>query len=222
MSVGTMRQSILHESHSAFDLHPRSIPVSRTSLQHLCYSADKLSSPGRTSHRSMEALDPPSPVVSTADSRQSPTASSRLQSRPGPGSSVGETGFQTASLGKYSLFNSVSRPDALSIPRIVATPPQLLIYYQNVGGINSRVIDYQLACNDACYDIYAFTETWLNDNTISTLLFDDSFTVYRQDRSSTNSNKRSGGGVLLAVRSCYESRILNPPEGSTVEHLSRE
>lgn len=58
-----------------------------------------------------------------------------------------------------------------------------------------------------------------NQMTESTQLFDSSYTVYRQDRSSSNSSKSSGGGVLLAIRSCLKSRLLSPPENSSVEHL---
>lgn len=79
--------------------------------------------------------------------------------------------------------------------------------------------DYRLACSDAAYDIYAFTETWLGDNTVSSQLFDNSFTVHRHDRSASNSSKSSGGGVLLAVRSSHKSRMLYPPEHSSVEQL---
>ncbi|XP_055645123.1 uncharacterized protein LOC129780919 [Toxorhynchites rutilus septentrionalis] len=95
----------------------------------------------------------------------------------------------------------------------------ILIYYQNVGGINSSLVEYQLALSDGSYDIYVFSETWLNGNTASSQLFDNSYSVYRQDRSSLNSNKRTGGGVLLAVHSRIKSRTLNPPSCSTVEHL---
>lgn len=96
---------------------------------------------------------------------------------------------------------------------------KVLLYYQNLGGINSSLVDYALACSDGAYDLYAFTETWLNDNTCSRQLFDDSYTVHRNDRSPLNSTKRSGGGVLLAVRSDLKSRKLTPPDCSRVEQV---
>lgn len=178
---------------------------------------------GRTSQSTMEALDPPSSAVPIAGSRYVEAVRSCRQSRPGPESSDGDRALQAAIHGKYSSSNDVARPDAASSSRISADTGapslQALLYYQNVGGINSSLAEYQLACSDACYDIYAFTETWLNSNTLSTQLFDDSFSVYRQDRSALNSDKESGGGVLLAVHSKFKSRLLMPPEASTVEHI---
>lgn len=85
--------------------------------------------------------------------------------------------------------------------------------------MNSSLVDYKLACSDQCYDIYAFTETWINENTPFNLLFDDTYSVYRQDRSPSNSNKRSGGGVLLAIRSCFKSRQMFIPEIDVIEQL---
>lgn len=67
--------------------------------------------------------------------------------------------------------------------------------------------------------MYAFTETWLNSNTLSKQIFSSDFTVYRTDRSRATSPKASGGGVLLAVRSTFNSRLLHPPNSSGVEQV---
>ena len=85
------------------------------------------------------------------------------------------------------------------------TKELLTVYYQHVGGMNTSLSEYSLACSDDVYDLYAFTETWLSDLTLSKQIFSSNYTVYRQDRSPLNSSKRSGGGVLLALRSCYKS-----------------
>lgn len=100
-----------------------------------------------------------------------------------------------------------------------ATKNDLLLYYQNLGGINTMLSEYAQACSAADYDLYAFTETWLNENTNTRQLFDNSYTVHRQDRSSLNSSKRSGGGVMLAIRSHYKSRSLTPPNCTSVEQV---
>lgn len=76
-----------------------------------------------------------------------------------------------------------------------------------------------MACSDASYDIYAFTETWLNSNTVSRQIFGMDFSVYRTDRSRATSPKNSGGGVLLAVRATFRSRQLYPPNCTGVEQL---
>lgn len=76
----------------------------------------------------------------------------------------------------------------------------LHVYYQNVGGMNSTINDYLLASTDNCYDIIALTETWLNERTSSSQVFDSNYAVFRCDRCSSNSRKSAGGGVILAVR----------------------
>lgn len=95
----------------------------------------------------------------------------------------------------------------------------LLCYYQNLGGMNSSLSDYRLACSDAAYDVYAFTETWLTENTLSHQIFGNEYSVFRTDRSQQTSSKNSGGGVLLAVRSNIKCKALQPPNGSTIEQL---
>lgn len=75
------------------------------------------------------------------------------------------------------------------------------IYYQNVQSIDSKDMqkrfNKELANN---YDVIVITETWIKN--ISNLeMFDEGFDVYRCDRSSENSDKERGGGVLVAVSS---------------------
>ncbi|XP_062716443.1 uncharacterized protein LOC134291954 [Aedes albopictus] len=84
----------------------------------------------------------------------------------------------------------------------------LHVFYQNVGGMNGTVNEYLLASADHSYDIIALTETWLNDRTASSQVFDNEYTVFRCDRCSSNSNKTSGGGVLLAIRHKLEPRMV--------------
>lgn len=50
-------------------------------------------------------------------------------------------------------------------------------------------------------------------------LFEESYCVYRKDRSSSNSIQNIGGGVVLAVRYCFKSRLVSPPDKSSVEQL---
>ena len=126
-------------------------------------------SPGRTSHSSMVALDPPSSALPNASTSNLQLTRSCHLSRPDSESSAGVRAYQVAAHGKYFSFYDVTRPDAVPTSRLAPADPasQILLYYQNTGGINMSIADYQLACNDACYDIYAFTETWLNNNSIT-------------------------------------------------------
>ncbi|XP_062710811.1 uncharacterized protein LOC134288896 [Aedes albopictus] len=203
-----------------------SCPTHITSPTHYSSSIPPLD-PGRTTLSSTEAPDPPSSVAPFAVDDNMPLSTRSCHpSRPGPESSAGDGVFQSANQGMYNIHSSNSRPEDSSIRRssprdanVAAASSNVVWYYQNVGGINSSIAEYQLALSDGSYDVYAFTETWLNDDTISNQLFDDSFVVYRQDRSPSNSNKSIGGGVLLAVRSGFRSRLINPPNCSSVEQL---
>ncbi|XP_062713911.1 uncharacterized protein LOC134290735 [Aedes albopictus] len=193
------------------------------------FSRPSLLNPGRPTSSSMEAPDPPSSVApsgSTTTYHLPLTTRSCHPSRPGPESSAGDGVFQAAIQGMYTTRSVNSRPDEYSPLRSVprgddtAQPASnVLIYYQNVGGINTSIAEYQLALSNGCYDAYAFTETWLNEGTSSNQLFDNSFSVYRHDRSPLNSNKTTGGGVLLAVRSRFKSRLVSPPNCASVEQL---
>ncbi|XP_055590275.1 uncharacterized protein LOC129742401 [Uranotaenia lowii] len=91
------------------------------------------------------------------------------------------------------------------------------IYYQNVGGINSCVTDYLLATSCSCYDIITFTETWLNDHTLSNQIFGSDYSVFRCDRSSRNSRKATGGGVLLALRSKFRAMPIDDESWHNLE-----
>ena len=62
------------------------------------------------------------------------------------------------------------------------------------------------------FDVFAFTETYLNQSVTDEMLFPASFTVYRCDRNQSNSDKQSGGGTLIAIN----NRLLSS-EHSTAE-----
>ncbi|XP_055612451.1 uncharacterized protein LOC129759002 [Uranotaenia lowii] len=93
------------------------------------------------------------------------------------------------------------------------------IFYQNTGGVNSCVIDYLLATSCSCYDIIAFTATWLNDRTLSSQIVGPDYTVFRCDRSPLNSKKSTGGGVLLAVRSTLPAFLIEDVSWDDLELL---
>ena len=57
-------------------------------------------------------------------------------------------------------------------------------------------------------DVIIFTETWLKPSTLDSELGLIDFNVYRCDRCLTGSDLTRGGGVLVAVRSCFKSKLL--------------
>ncbi|XP_058448683.1 uncharacterized protein LOC131428655 [Malaya genurostris] len=160
---------------------------------------------GRTEICFMEAPDTPSTVEPLQPA---------FTSRPGPVRESVEGVFQTTIDGKYEPGVNASSTDPLSV-----FSRSLYVYYQNVGGVNTCIDDYRLACADDCYDIIALSETWLNENTISVLGYGSNYEIFRTDRSSHNSSKSIGGGVLIAVHRRLKAQLVESTPGRCVEQV---
>lgn len=76
----------------------------------------------------------------------------------------------------------------------------LKIYYQNIRGVNTKT-HIRSNFSAAKYELIALTETWMSSDLSSSELFDDSFTVHRSDRNLSLTNKKRGGGCLIAIKS---------------------
>ncbi|XP_047523578.1 uncharacterized protein LOC125062006 [Pieris napi] len=75
----------------------------------------------------------------------------------------------------------------------------LEIYYQNVQGLRTKTASFLKYLSTSNYKIIALTETWLKSGISNMELFDNRYTVYRRDRSSSTNTKSDGGGVILGV-----------------------
>lgn len=75
------------------------------------------------------------------------------------------------------------------------------IYYQNVNGLRTKTSTFRRAVQMCHYKIIVLTETGLTESINSNEIFDDSFSVFRCDRSERSSDKISRGGVLVGVHS---------------------
>lgn len=95
-----------------------------------------------------------------------------------------------------------------------------MVYYQNVRGLRTKLFDLRsaLATVSADYDVIIFVETWLISGINDAELGMDNFNVFRCDRNVNTSNLSRGGGVLIAIRKCFFSRILRVSV-TDVEHL---
>lgn len=82
------------------------------------------------------------------------------------------------------------------------------IYYQNVRGLRTKTNDVYKNILINNYNIIVFTETWLNCNISNSEFIDERYTVYRRDRMCSESSKKDGGGVLIAVSNCIPSSRL--------------
>ncbi|XP_075158149.1 uncharacterized protein LOC142231426 [Haematobia irritans] len=90
----------------------------------------------------------------------------------------------------------------------------LKIYYQNLGGMRTKINDIFNASLESEYDVIVLVETWLNADFLDEELFDSKlFCVYRKDRDYLKANCVKGGGVLIAVRRALSTSklvLMNP------------
>lgn len=64
-------------------------------------------------------------------------------------------------------------------------------------------------------DIIVLTETWLNETVCSNMLFGNNYNVFRRDRMiDSNSKKKDGGGVLIAVKKHISSKNMIEWQGN--------
>ncbi|XP_055527991.1 uncharacterized protein LOC129720536 [Wyeomyia smithii] len=96
---------------------------------------------------------------------------------------------------------------------------ELKIYYQNTNGLRTKIDQLFLSSTELDYDVYVFTETNLDDRIQSCQLFNNDFCVYRVDRCASNSQRQSGGGVLIAVKRLYASSVVQLTAADNIEHL---
>lgn len=181
------------------------------------------SSPERTVYGILEALSSPVSVELThqrhnAAQQEILLNSSSHHSRSGPDIGDREMGFQHPPPGKYHDIRSSSLPHS-TLPCRQPRSGNLLLYYQNVGGMNTTIAEYHLASSDESYDIIVLTETWLSEHTLSRHIFGDCYEVFRTDRSTLNSSKSSGGGVLIAVHRRLKAQVVENSAWSKVEQV---
>ncbi|GBM57525.1 hypothetical protein AVEN_97641-1 [Araneus ventricosus] len=100
-----------------------------------------------------------------------------------------------------------------SIPTV---SKRLSLFYQNVRGLRTKTSDFYSSVASDDQDVLLITETWLCDEIDSLELFDDRYLVFRRDRGSSSDSCRRGGGVLIAVKKCFNPCILDLP-GSDLE-----
>lgn len=75
----------------------------------------------------------------------------------------------------------------------------LSIYYQNVRGLRTKIVQLRLLLSSCDYDVLIFTETWLRADIESSEISTD-YTLFRCDRNERTSHHSRGGGVLIAVK----------------------
>jgi hypothetical protein len=82
----------------------------------------------------------------------------------------------------------------------VKTGSSISIYFQNVNRLRSKTSDLFRAVILNDFDIIVLLQISLVSSFQDEELFDDRYFVFRCDRSVARCSKKSGGGVLIAVK----------------------
>lgn len=93
------------------------------------------------------------------------------------------------------------------------------IYYQNCRGIRTKLNTLYLNILANAYDVIVFTETWLTPDISDNEFIDQRYLVFRCDRDRIVTQKKDGGGVLIAVsRELKPSCLARSPPLTLPEH----
>jgi hypothetical protein len=95
---------------------------------------------------------------------------------------------------------------------------QHTIYFQNVSRLHSKTSDLfrALILND--FDKIFLLETSSVSSFHDEELFDDRYFVFRCDRSAASSTKKSGRGVLIAVKRDFDVDVIFTGHSLRIEH----
>lgn len=80
------------------------------------------------------------------------------------------------------------------------TSSKLSFYYQNCGGIRTKLPELRLNILNSDYDIIILTETWLQPKIHDAEIVDNRYLMIRKDRDLTLTHKKDGGGLLIAYK----------------------
>lgn len=84
--------------------------------------------------------------------------------------------------------------------------------------MRTKISEFNSSVNICVYDIIVLVETWLTQDFLNSEFDLHNFIVYRCDRSQQTSDKKRGGGILIAIRKNIVSKQINLMD-SVVEQL---
>lgn len=88
------------------------------------------------------------------------------------------------------------------------TTTNITIYYQNCRGTRTKLQTLYMNILSNSYDVIVLTETWLTSDIRDSEFIDERYVVFRCDRDRLATNKKDGGGVLIAVLRELRGTIL--------------
>lgn len=95
----------------------------------------------------------------------------------------------------------------------------LSVYYQNCRGIRTKLNILYMNILSNCYDIIILIETWLTPHIFDNEYIDERYVVFRCDRNRSATNKKEGGGVLVAVRKTLNAVCIPYAVNPHIEHV---
>jgi Reverse transcriptase (RNA-dependent DNA polymerase) len=96
---------------------------------------------------------------------------------------------------------------------------KLNIFIQNAHSIRGKVDELRLASTSCPFEIIILTETWLNKTISLEEHFSARYNVHRCDRTMLTSDRKDGGGVLIAIDTAFHSERVHIEDGERLEHV---
>lgn len=84
----------------------------------------------------------------------------------------------------------------------------IMFYYQNCRGTRTKLQTLYMNILSNSYDVIVLTETSLIPDIRDSEFIDERYVVFRCDRDRVATNKKDGGGVLIAVLREFRATIL--------------
>lgn len=84
----------------------------------------------------------------------------------------------------------------------------LIIHYQNTRGLRTKLKKF--LTSSACFhgDIICVSETWLNSSIQDGEVIDNIYNLFRKDRDHNTSERKRGGGVLIAIKKNIAAELI--------------
>ena len=112
---------------------------------------------------------------------------------------------------KFPITSSLSQQNATEI----------LMYCQNFNRMKSpvKMKEIQQKLLSSSFNVILGTETSWDESVRSEEVFGNHFNVFRSDRNLSLSNKKSGGGVLIAIHADFTSEVIMTSKNEEFEHV---
>lgn len=132
--------------------------------------------------------------------------------------SAERTEFSTTLTHTASASDNVSNVKG---PPKTSNSIEFLTYCQNFNRMKSsqKIDQIYKNVNSCLFSVILGTETSWDKSVKNEEVFGNRFTVFRDDRDPHLSNKKSGGGVLVALDSCIDAEVIESEKFNDFEHV---